>query len=204
MIKSFNNIVKDAALRVLGVTVTPDGEVLTTTSAQENCALASMSESGITAPKWAVLFDKSDIVNWPHRTDDFARIAYATLQVDKVPSTKGRLILGVVTRIDNTSADITLIRGLVFGNSEADFITRSENFSQSVIRTDVQNNTTRYIITSTRLLNVTSVNSLTTLDSARGPLTVVPAVGDLVVFYDHTSGGAWTGAVSILYTTEKV
>lgn len=204
MAKAFNSILKEAALKFIGLKRTTDGESYVTTVAQESCALATHSAAGVAATKWAVLIDKSDIVNWPHKVDAPVNIAYVALQVDKASATQGRMGIGVITRIDGTSADVTTVRGLTFTQSTDDHFIRSENFSQAIIRTDVVSGNTPFIISSSKFLNVTAINTATPLESPRGAATVTPALGDIVMLFEHTSGSAWTGSATILYTTEKV
>lgn len=163
-----------------------------------NNVYAALSLAGISTTQWAVLIDLSDTTNWPHTATGYVEISYLSLQVDKSPATQGRLQVGFITRIDATSADIQIIRGLIFDNSIDDHIERAENFSPSFIKCDAVANVATHMI-GPRILNETLVQSDVALASPLGAATVLPAVGDVVVRYLHTADGPYSGAVTVLY-----
>lgn len=169
---------------------------------QENTKLSSFSRDGNVSTSYALLLDRSDTVNYPH-TDPNGRlmISYVSLQVDRTNTSLGRMSIGVITRIDGTSADITLIRGLSFSKSGTDFIERAENFAPGLVNCEVVNGTTPGIVSGTKTLNEVLVNTSTPLSGPGGSAT--PAVGDIVITFGHTSGSAWFGAAGILYTMDK-
>lgn len=161
----------------------------------------SYSKSNIAASSWAVLIDLSDTVNWPHEPGVGLDFSYMSLQVDKAANTLGRLQIGVITRIDAVSADVSVFRGIIFDKDDgAGRIDRTENFAPSQIRTEVVGGLTPSLLTSNRLLNEITLNTTVAVDSPLGDATVTPAVGDTIIRYLHTSGGQWNAAVSALYS----
>lgn len=159
------------------------------------------SKNNIAASAWAMLIDLSDTVNWPHEPGVGIDVSYTSLQVDKATNTLGRLQVGVVTRIDGTNGDVSVFRGIIFDKDDgAGRIDRTENFAPSQIRCEVVGGQTPNLLTSNRVLNDAGINTATALDSPLGTATTIPAVGDIVVRYLHTSGGQWNAAVSMLYS----
>lgn len=162
----------------------------------------SHSKSDISATSWAVLIDLSDTINWPHEPGAGIDISYMSLQVDKAINTLGRFQIGVVTRVNATNGDVSVFRGIIFDKDDgAGRVDRTENFAPSQIRTEVSGGLTPNFLTSNRILNDTGLQSDVALESPLGPATVIPAVGDIVVRFLHTSGGAWNAAVSCLYSS---
>lgn len=160
----------------------------------------SYSKSDISATSWAVLIDLSDTVNWPHLPGNGIDFSYMSLQVDKPANALGRLQVGVVTRVNATNGDVSVFRGIIFDKDDgAGRIDRTENFSPSQIRTEVVSGLTPNLLTSTRILNDTGIQTDIALDSPTGTANVFPAIGDIVVRFLHTSGGAWNAAISALY-----
>lgn len=160
----------------------------------------SYSKSDIAATSWAVLIDLSDTVNWPHEPGNGIDISYMSLQVDKPTNALGRFQIGVVTRVSATNGDVSVFRGIIFDKDDgAGRIDRTENFAPSQIRCEVIGGLTPSLLTSSRLLNDAGIQSDVALDSPIGAATVIPAVGDIVIRFLHTSGGAWNAAVSALY-----
>lgn len=195
-IPTLNEVLYEAALRQSRTIVT-NGELHVVQPPDVN-VYAAVSFSGVAATQYVVLVDLSDPVGWPHTETGYIEISYLSLQVDKAAATQGRLQVGFITRIDNTSADIQIIRGLIFDNNADDHIERAENFSPSSLKCASEANVATYMV-GPRILNETLVQADVALDSPLGAATVLPAVGDIVVRYLHTSGTAWSGAATVLY-----
>lgn len=170
----------------------------TNVEAQENVR-ATLVRSAIAASAWGVIIDLSDTTNWPHNETGQVIIAVTSLIVDKAASTQGSMAFYLVTRVGTTDGDATLLTGVGFSQAEVDSIERDVNYSPSQIRCLVQAGATPHLITNGRLVNDTGIRSTLALDIPLGTGTVVPQVGDILVRYTHTAGGAWTGGASLMY-----
>lgn len=180
------------------LTTSADGELQVTTVEQEKNNLVAYTKSGVAATAYVILVDLSDTTNWPHDATGRVDLSYVSFQVDKPTGAQGRLSLGVITRVDGTSADVVFFRGLIFQNGTGTFIERAENFAPSQIKCGVSGGSTvQLLVTPTE--TITAINTATPLDSPLGTATVTPAPGDLVARFQHDSGAAWNGAVSVLY-----
>ena len=154
---------------------------------------------GVAATSWAVLVDLSDSTNYPHEAGSSLNISLIDMEVDRATNSVGQMDLGIVTRVDGTNGDVTLINSVEFTAGDEAYITHSTNFSPSVVRCAVVAGATPYIAYNTKVLNNTGIQSDVALASFQGAGTVTPAVGDLVVRFLHTSGAAWNGSVEIMY-----
>ncbi len=162
--------------------------------------MVTFSKSEIAVTSWAVLIDLSNTALWPHEPGSGLDISHLSMQVDKPVNARGRLQVGVITRVDGTSGDVSVFRGLIFDKDDGSGrVERFENFSPSQIRTEVVEGATPSILTGTRILADTALQTDVLLESPLGPATVFPGVGDIVIRFLHTSGSAWNGAVSALY-----
>lgn len=179
---------------------TDAGELWVTETERENNVRASYALTGIQASAWAVLVDLSDDVNWPHDGTARIHISLINAQIDKAANSVGLMQLGVVTRVDATNGDVTMIASMRFENDNTlgDHMARDVNVAPSQIKCDVVDGATPKMISNVRVLNDTGLQTDTAIPSARG-VNVAPAVGDIVIRFVHTSGGAWTGAVGVLY-----
>lgn len=192
-------IVNPNTLEDVALSVSEDGNLLVQQPEFVNVQV-SYSKSDISATSWAVLIDLSDTVNWPHSPGNGIDVSYMSLQVDKPTNALGRLQVGVVTRVNATNGDVSVFRGIIFDKDDgAGRIDRTENFAPSQIRTEVVGGLTPNFLTSTRILNDIGIQTDVALDSPTGTANVFPAVGDIVVRFLHTSGGAWNAAISALY-----
>lgn len=180
---------------------TSDRELIITETEREKNVRASYVLSGIQATTWAVLVDLSNIVTWPHKATGRIDISAISMQLDKSSNSVGLMQLGVVTRVDATNGDVTTFGAIRFENSTENFIVRDVNLAPSQIKCDVVAGVTPHIISNSKILNDTGIQSDVAIPSASGS-NVIPAVGDIVIKYTHTSGGVWTGGMGILYHGE--
>lgn len=177
---------------------TSEGEIRTTVAEQEDNVFAAFGKTGIVATGWAVLVDKSDTTNFPHRETGRLDLSAVYLQVDRDSTGEGAARVGVVTRIDGTDADVTFVQGISFNKSDDRHINRDRNFSPSQLKCAVVGGATPYIASQFKQTNVAALNTATALDSPRGAATVIPAVGDLVIYYERTAG-SFDMSVSAFY-----
>lgn len=179
---------------------TSDGELYVTETEREINVRAGYSRASIAADAWAVLVDLSDDTTWPHDGTGRIDISQISMQVDKSANSVGILQVGVVLRVDATNGDFLPIAGIRFENGTAAAnLIRDISYSPSQIKCGVvAGNTPRILAAGSKVLNNTGLQSDVAIPSASGN-NVIPAVGDIVVRFVHTSGGAWTGGVGVMY-----
>lgn len=146
---------------------------------------------------YGILVDLSDKVSYPHNDTGSIDLHSSFVFADKASNTVGVLQFGVVTRIDAISADIDYVQGVSFNNSSDRQIVRDRTFN-TPFRLGQENGNLTKVLTLFKATNVTAVNTATPIPSARG-IDTIPALGDIIVRYGHTSGGSFTGAVTIQY-----
>lgn len=152
----------------------------------------------ITSNSWAVLVDL-DNHSYPHKLYNYADIAMASFVVDKANNSTGSVQMGLVTRIDNVSADVTVFNGMRFSSATGDnSLYRDIKYSPSVLRCRVEGGQTPFIVSNIVILNDVTLRTDTLTPSSLG-VDVFPAVGDVVLKFTHTSGGAWAGAGACMY-----
>lgn len=180
------------------VLVSPTGEPY----GAEPCFFAAMSMSGIVAGGFAILVDLSDTTNFPH---DIVGGIYASgvyLSVDRDNTATGDLFLGVITRIDGASADISYLQGFHFEKANDQSVFRDRVYGpDNLLSFEVSGGQLVGSITGAKL-TTTSVNTGVTLASPRGAATVVPAVGDIIVGWRHTAG-EYSFAASMQYLVKE-
>lgn len=155
--------------------------------------------TGVAAPQWVLMIDRSDVVNWPHKQSDWVEVGLITMSVDRPSNAVGAVEIGVITRIDATNADVTLVFAVLFDHSADRFIVRDVSFFPARIKFKVEENgSTPFMLGGSRLLNETGLQTDVTIASPRG-VNVAPGVGDIVVRFDHKSGGAYNATVGLVY-----
>lgn len=185
-----------------GFSFSTDQELYISETERERNVRAHYRLSGVQASAWALLVDLSDTVNWPH--DDTGRIDISLINamVDRSANSVGQMQLGVITRLSATNGDVTVIAALAFENNSETHIARDINLSPSQVKCGVDGDgNTPYMVTNARVLNDTGLQNDTAIASAIGT-NVIPAVGDIVLRFLHTSGGVWTGSCGVLYHAE--
>lgn len=186
------------------VRASPASDLYTTNVEAAENVRATLVRSAISASAWGVIIDLSDTTNWPHNATGQVIISLTSLIVDKASSTQGSMAFYLATRVGTTDGDATLLSGVGFSQAEVDSIERDVNYSPSQLRCLVQGGLTPHIITNGRIVNDTGIRSDLALDSPLGAGTVIPQVGDILVRYTHTAGGAWTGGTSLMYRGASV
>lgn len=154
------------------------------------------SGTSISTTTYAMIVDLSDVSAFPH--NDTGRIdLYSTfILVDKASNTAGSVRLGVITRIDGTDADVSLVQGVSFSNTSERSISRDRIFTHP-LRLGQSGGELTSVLTGFKLENIAAINTGTTLSSPAGTRT--PALGDVVIQFSHTSGGAYNASVSMQY-----
>ena len=153
--------------------------------------------SAITAPTYALIIDLSDIETFPHRDTGRIDLYSCDIFYDKSNQGVGAVQVGVITRISNTDADITFVRGVSFNNASANQEPRDRPPLEFPLKLGVVDGNTPDFITNFKAANVTAVNSLSGLPNVTGT-PIVPEIGDLIAFFNW-SAGTYTAAVSGQY-----
>lgn len=178
---------------------TPTADLYTTTVEGEGNARVSYVRGGIQESGWAVLVDLSDTAQWPHDETGQAIISVVNAVVDRSSSTVGLMQLAVATRIGATNGDASVLFSMRFEQGLGENIIRDLNVAPSQLRTLVVGGETPWLLTNVMVLNDTGLQNDVALDSPLGAATVIPAPGDILVRYVHTSGGIWTGGMGLMY-----
>lgn len=179
--------------------ISSEGEVATTNSEKERNVFAAYGQSNIQATTYAILVDLSDTTHWKHDQTGRIDLSYISMQVDRAANSVGTLYVGIVTRVDATNGDISYIRTLQFQNNSETHLLRTDNFSPSQYKLGVVGGSFNSGIITNKESNISAVNTVTALNSPLGTATVIPAVGDMIIKYEHTSGSGWRGAAAVLY-----
>jgi hypothetical protein len=159
---------------------------------------ASTSGGAITATTWAGLVDLSDRANYPHHFTGRIDLYSAFFFVDKGNNTIGATQIGIITRIDGTDADVEFVQGVSFDNATDNVFVRDRIFD-TPIRCGQTSGSLNDVATGFKETAITALNTGITITGPNGTFT--PAVGDMVVKYDYTSGASYTAAVSCQYAT---
>lgn len=178
-----------------------EGGILVTSIPEVGGSWAAVGGTQNTAATtWLGLVDLSDTVNWPHDTTGFLEVNLIRLAVDKSAAARGAINLGVVTRIDGVSADITFIGSANFTQNASSSIDILAPIYPMDIKCSVTAGALDKVKTNGILTNVTDVNTGTSL----GPFNFVPAVGDIVCRILTTTGGDLTYQLGVQYNSRPV
>ena len=159
---------------------------------------ASTSGGSVTSTTWAGLVDLSDRANYPHHFTGRIDLYAAYFFVDKGNNTVGAAQMGIITRIDGTDADVEFVQGVSFDNATDNVFVRDRIFT-APIHCGQTSGSLNDVATGFKETSITALNTGITITGPNGTFT--PAVGDLVVKYDYTSGSGYTAAVSCQYAT---
>lgn len=165
--------------------------------------MARVTLDNVGSTQWAVVVDLSDTTNFPHKYTGRIDISQIGMQVDRESSAVGRFQMGVVTRVDATSGDVTFFRSIMFEKGNETNFVRLETLAPLEIQTGVVGGKTQEIVSSGFVVNDTGLQTDVPLKSPLGDATVAPGVGDIVVRAVYTSGGTYNATGSVLYSSEK-
>jgi hypothetical protein len=170
--------------------VTEDGELATTVTERERNVYAIVHNDAVGAGNTDyILVDRDDTVNFPH--DDVSRIDLSTVNVHLSHSggnPDGEMLLGVITRVNVTDADVTWAFVLDFNLPSNTDVREDFNFAPSQLKFEVTAGSTTRIISNYSDVADTTINTATLMDSPRGVATVTPDVGDVVLRIINGSG----------------
>jgi hypothetical protein len=182
--------------------ITSDGELATTVTERERNVLSVYQAATIASNKYAILIDLSDTTNFKHTGT--ARIDLSILRIAASRNTfNGVIRVGVITAINGTSASISYFRNAFYDSSVSNSSYDEVNFSPSQLKCGVSAGTLTRMITNVSETGVTAVNTGLTLDSPRGVNTVTPAVGDIIVKFERTSGSMDFASIAAFFHGEN-
>lgn len=175
---------------------TNDGELFTNTKASNRQTQALYNAGTIAADTYAILVDLSEETYTAYTSVDELAITcrFSTNNSD------ANVKVGVITRVDATDADISYLIDVPFSaansNTYLDYIV---NYQPSSLKFEMSGGSLVGAYTNETSAAVAAVNTSTTLPSPRGNVT--PAVGDLIMLFDHT-GGNFSSVVHAVYHTD--
>lgn len=179
-----------------------DNELLVTTKESQRGLFFAVGAQDVSATEYRLAVDLNDVLNFPH--SNVGRIVFTAvfLTVDKENTAQGLVRIGIVTRIDDTDADIAFIQGVGFEKSGNTSIVRDRIFSPNRIDCKVEGGSLINVATDFKITGVTAVNNLTSLPCFKGGDR--PAeVGDAIIEFQHSSGGSFNPSISGFYFTER-
>lgn len=156
----------------------------------------SMAVSDISATTYRLLIDLSGRDNWPHNDVGRIDLYSANFGYDKASNTRGAIRLGVITAIDATEATVAFVLGVSFENSDLTKDTRDRVFDNPIKLGSSGGILTKYKTSGYR--TISAINTATPLDIGDGT-TATPAVGDIVLEFEHAAGGNYRGTFSCQY-----
>lgn len=184
--------------------ITVDGELLTTETERENDVWSQYFAS-FSADTYVILISK-DNAAFPHKLQgqngdriDITSVYYAATMES---NTDARILFGVITRIDGTNADIKYCVGVPLLSGGAKEVTVvSLRGVPSQVKADFNGlGVLQHGVTNMSESNVAAVNTGVTLASPIG--NIAPGLGDIVIKYDHTSGGTALGVFAFYHNTD--
>lgn len=184
------------------VLITSDYELLTNTLAGNRRSRACYVASSVSADVFAVMVDLSDTVNYPHNQTNGINIDHFTASINFTSGTaQARIRLGVITRIDGTSADISYLIADVVGVQTAnDSFIYSHNYQPSSVKFKVSGGALVGGVSNNVESAVSAVNTGITLPSSRG-VSITPAVGDVILKLVYVAD-SYDANISILYHSD--
>lgn len=160
-------------------------------------------KSGVTASGYGILVSLRDTTNFPHDSTGRLDISGVYMSIDRNNTATGSLRIGVITRVDANSADITYFQVASFENSLDQSVIRDRNYSTSRIKCGVVSGKTKCIVSALKESAVTGIKTTAPMDSPLGPASVTPGVGDIIINWTRTAG-SYSFTASVTYQSEAV
>lgn len=194
--KDFNGVYQNCL-------VSDDGELIVTSTEKEFDTRIVIETTGISSTSYCIGVDLSDTTNFLH-DNSTGRIDITDLKVvvERGSTSVGYIKIGVITRIDGTDADIEYAFVVPFTKSDVRRVLSLNKFSPSQMKFGYSGGSPTKFLTNVSETTA-SVNTGVTLDSVRGASTVTPAVGDIILKHEHTSGNAWDSVVEFFYHSDE-
>ncbi|TDH35718.1 hypothetical protein E2A64_10300 [Pseudohoeflea suaedae] len=177
-----------------------DNEMLVTVTERERNALVAFAKQDVAADGHGILIDISDTANFPHDRTGRIDLTATYFQVDRATNSTGSVRLGVITRVDGTSADVTYVQGVRFDKSNEQHIERDRNYSPSQIKLGVVDGVANRV-KGVNATGITAINTGASLESPNGAASVVPGVGDVVLSWTRAAAN-YDFSISAFYHSE--
>ncbi len=177
------------------LTFTGDSLFPYSVSERDEPVFAISSVSNATTTTYIGHIDLSNRTDWPHKDVGRIDLVSANFFYDKTSSCRGALRLGVITRIDAESADLAIVLGTSFDNSDLTKDTRDRELRNPIKLGQSGGELTR-VFGAPKFLNITALNTVTPIATGRAGLTMIPAVGDVIARYEVTAGTLTSGFIS--------
>jgi len=184
----------------LNVGVSDQAELFTNTLAANRKTTVSHSATGVAADTYYLMIDLDNSGGaWPHQHFVSVDVDHITASVNFASGTAtAGLLLGVITRVDGTDADVSYLWSINPGVQSAnDGIVTTCNFQPSSVtfKTDGAGNVVG-ALTSIKESAVAAINTGTTLNGPGGAIT--PAVGDVILKADYNAD-TFDWAMTVVY-----
>jgi len=177
------------------VAVSEQGELFTTNVEQAENVFSRYTLNNVTNSGWAILVDKSDTGNYPHRYTGRLDVSYSSIQVDKDAN------MGVVTFINGSYGNVKVFNSLLFDRSSASTLIKEESYQPSQIKLAVIGSGQTPYMVGPLLTGETGINSSFAIPSALG-VNTIPGSGDLLIRVESIVGG-FNFSAKVLYHSEQ-
>jgi hypothetical protein len=176
--------------------ITNDGELFTNTLASSRQTRALYASGTITTDTYALLVDLSGEPYTNYVSIDNISISCSF----SVNNSTTNIKIGVITRVDAVNADVSWLINVPFSTANANtFLNLTNNYQPSAVQFHVSGGSIVNAYTNDTSTTAL-INTALTLPSARNT-NITPAVGDVVIFFDHT-GNNFTSTVGAVYHTD--
>lgn len=184
---------------LLPTSASEDNEILVTVTEQERDVHMAVQGADISADTYMMLIDLDDTTNFPHDRTGSVDLTNTYFGLDRGASATGFVRIGVITRIDGTSADVSYVAGVTFQKTDARSIFRDRKYSPSQMRCLVEGGKLAKVATSFIETNDVNLNTGVALETHMDGLTVTPDVGDVIVKFGFSGTGTYTASASVFY-----
>lgn len=159
--------------------VTDTGEIMTSTTERERNVFLTISKNDVSQTGHMVAIDLSNTTGFKHQFPGQIHICAIYSHIDRESNTIGEIKIGLITRIDATSADVEYVETFGFHKTSADEINIAKNYSPSQLKLKPENGRIAGAIGN--LITVAEINTATPIETPIG--TTTPEVGDIVLSY---------------------
>lgn len=179
---------------------TDDSELfITETEREKNVAIFNQRSITTNATHWFGMIDLSDTTNWPHDETGRIDLSAVLLATDKALNSRGSLMIGVITRVDDTDADVSFVVGFTFDQNDTESQIITLNLAPTQIKCGVSGGELTRIKTAIKALNVSAINTNGGDLTFASGITFTPAVGDIVIRIIKSAGGNFNYSATTFY-----
>lgn len=180
------------------LSVTDDGELwVTETERERNVEVLLSATITANATAYHGVIDLSDTTNWKHTETGALHVSNIIFNIDKALAARGAINLGVITRIDGTSADISYVGGYSFEENDTASQFIVINLAPTQRKLNVVGGVLANVKTDNLATGVTAINTGMTL--SHGANSFTPAVGDVLLRTVKSAGGNYRFGLALYY-----